>query len=67
MVAGNSASKGRIKSAIVAKTIVAASEAANIMRGPVAVFLLNCLAQPDEHRFVVSARRLLEKVRYDDP
>ena len=49
MVAGNSASKGRIKSAIAAKTIVAASETANAMPGPVAVFLLNCLAQLDEH------------------
>jgi hypothetical protein len=42
------------------KTIVTASEAANVMRGPVAVFLLNCLAQLDEHRFVVGARRALE-------
>ena len=59
MVAGNSASKGRIKSAIAAKTIVTASEAANVMRGPVAVFLLNCLAQLDEYSFVVGARRAL--------
>jgi hypothetical protein len=60
MVAGNSASKGRIKSTIAAKIIVTASEAANVMRGPVAVFLLNCLAQLDEHRFAVGARRALE-------